>query len=356
MINYALADASAARFAKIVQDATVADTEGIDRQTFVLNDPRYTHVPTRGERAAAYLRGVRLLPGILRGDNAIPFLYCFMYAAPVAAFIIAFYGGDRATPVPWNRSAAKIIVVSVLALLINRAFLRGNLDSRLADVSEVIGILVAWVAAMTLTRLSRPSRIAGAVAVLLVLAGASLSVEALEHVAVQIAQTGVMGGPRTLRARASAIHEALDATPPVNAWPANTPGMEGLAHYVNACTSPDDRVLALGYMPEIYFLSQRAFAAGGVWIQPHFFDTAADQRLMIDRIGRYRVPIVITVPEPEFTTEYVASFPALTTLLRTEYREIATTDFGRGFRFRILARQGVAPTGTFPPDQLPCFS
>ncbi len=355
VINYALADASTAHLADIVHDPSVADTEGIDRQTYVLNDPQFTHVPTRADRAVAYVRRVRLLPGILRGVNAIPFLYYLMYAAPLAAFIIGFYRGDAASPVPWKRAGAKITVVAVLALLIDRSFLRGNLDSRLADVSEVVGVLAAWVAAVMMAQLSRVGRIAAAVVLLLVFAGTLFSVEATERVSAQVGQTGLTSGPRSLLAQAAAIREALGGTPPVSALP-DTPGMERVARYVNACTAPGDRVLVIGYMPEIFFLSQRAFAAGGVWIQPHFFDTAADQRLMIDRIGRYRVPIVITVPEPEFTTEYVASFPVLTTLLRTEYQEIATTDFGRGFRFRILARQGVAPTGTFPADQLPCFS
>jgi hypothetical protein len=356
VINYELVESSAARLAAIVHDPTVADTEGIDRQAFVLNDPHFTRVPTRRERAVAYARSVRPLPGILRGVNAIPFLYYLMYAAPIVAFLIAFYRGDAAAPVPWHRSGAKITVVAVLALLLDRAFLRGNLDSRLADVSEVVGVLAAWVAAVTLARVSGSARLGAAAVMLLVFAGTSLSVQGLEHVSAQIAQTGVTAGPRSLRARASAIHQALDVTPPVRAWPAETPGMERLAHYVNACTAPEDRVLALGYMPELFFLAQRRFAAGSVWIQPKFFDTAADQRLMIDRIARYRVPLVITVPEPEYSTEYVAAFPLLTTLLRAEYDEVGTTDFGRGFRFRVLARRSLVPTRRYVLDRLPCFS
>ena len=356
VVNYALTDASPAHLAAIVHDPAVADTEGIDRQTFVLNDPRFTHVPTPRERAVAYLRSVRLLPGILRGANAVPFLYYLMYAAPVGAFIIAFYRGDTATPVPWNRSASKIIVVAVLALLIDRAFLRGNLDSRLADVSEVAGVLVAWVAAVATTRASRPARIAAGVVALLVFVAASLSIQALEQVSAQVAQTGLSTGPRTLRARAAAIHQALGAAPPVDAWPADAPGMERLARYVNACTTPDDRVLALGYVPELFFMAQRRFAAGAVWIQPNFFDTAADQRLMIGRIARYRVPIVVTVPEPEYTTEYVTSFPLLTEFLGREYVEAGTPDFGRGFRFRVLTRRDLPPTRRYELDRLPCFS
>jgi hypothetical protein len=46
----------------------------------------------------------------------------------------------------------------------------------------------------------------------------------------------------------------------------------------------------------------------------------------------------------------------LTTLLRNDYEEIATTDFGRGFRFRVLSRRNLAATRRYAFNQLPCFS
>ena len=103
-------------------------------------------------------------------------------------------------------------------------------------------------------------------------------------------------------------------------------------------------------------MASRQFAGGHVWIQPRFFNTAGHQALMIDRILSYRVPIAVTVAEPEYTADYVKSFPALTNMLHREYQEAATEDFGRGFRFRILIRQGITPTRTYQPSHLPCFS
>jgi hypothetical protein len=78
--------------------------------------------------------------------------------------------------------------------------------------------------------------------------------------------------------------------------------------------------------------------------------------LIVDRVARYRVPITVTVPEPEYTAEYVSSFPLLTKMLGENYREIGTIDFGRGFRFRILSRRDLTPTGSYTFNQLPCFS
>jgi hypothetical protein len=123
---------------------------------------------------------------------------------------------------------------------------------------------------------------------------------------------------------------------------------------VRRCTVPEDRVLALGYIPELFFMSHRRFAAGQVWILPGFFNTEPHERLMIERTVRYRVPIAITVPDPEYSTDYVPSFPGMTRLLSDRYRDAGTIDFGRGFRFRVLVRTDLTPTGTY--RNLPCFS
>jgi hypothetical protein len=189
---------------------------------------------------------------------------------------------------------------------------------------------------------------------LTVLVASAASVEALENVSGQLRQAGMASGE--VRDRAAGVYTLLTAQPPVDAWPADTVGMEALARYVRSCTAPTDRVLAVGYLPELFFMASRQFAAGHVWIQPRFFNTAEHQALMIERTLRYRVPIAITVAEPEYTADYVPSFPALTNMLRREYQEVATEDFGRGFRFRVLIRQGLTPTRTYQPYHLPCFS
>jgi hypothetical protein len=354
VINYALTDASPEHLKAIVRNPAVADTAGIDRDRFVLNDPGYTRVPTAGERVIASLRRVRILPGVLNAGNAVPFLYGLMYAVPITALLLVIGRRNGSAPATTARTLAKIVTLAVLALLVDRAFLRGNLPSRLADVTVPVGILASWVAVSLLNLHSQRQRTVAALALLVVLALTTLSVQALEDVAGQAAQLG--GTTTALRERARIVHTLLTAVPPVAAWPPDAPGMEALAHYVNACTKPDDRVLAVGYMPELFFMAQRRFAAGHVWILPRFFNTDVDQRLMVDRIRRYRVPLVLTVADPEYTDDYIPSFLRLTGMLAAEYRLIDTIDFGRGFRFRVLARRDLTPTSTYRLDGLPCFS
>jgi hypothetical protein len=354
VITYALADISAAHLRAIVKDPAVADTYGIDRDRFVLNDPYYTRVPTTRERILASLGRLRILPGVLNGDNAVPFLFALMYVVPIASLLLVVRSRRATAGVSTARSSIKIMVVVVMALLVDRAFLRGNLPSRLADVTEPVGILAAWVAVSLLSLQSRGWRTAAALVLLVVLALTTLSIQALEDVAGQAAQLG--GTATELRERAKNVRTLLSAVPPVAAWPADATGIEAVAHYVNACTKPDDRVLAVGYISELFFMAQRRFAAGHVWILPRFFDADVDQRLMVDRIRRFRVPLVLTVADPEYTDDYIPSFTRLTGFLATEYRLIDTIDFGRGFRFRVLARHDLTPTGMYGLSRLPCFS
>ena len=75
-----------------------------------------------------------------------------MHLIPFAALILVLAGGaGSATMAAGRPSTAKIVVLVVLTLLVERSFLRGNLPSRLADVSEPVGILACWVAAAMLT-------------------------------------------------------------------------------------------------------------------------------------------------------------------------------------------------------------
>jgi hypothetical protein len=181
-------------------------------------------------------------------------------------------------------------------------------------------------------------------------------VQALENVASQVQQAGIGAGLDGVRARTRSVHAWLIASPPVAAWNRDEPGIERLAWYVHQCTAPSDRVLALSYVPELFFMAARGFAAGQVRIQPGFYTSVQDQQSMIARIEARRVPIAITDPEPAYTDDYVESFPLLDTYLQKEYREIGTIDFGRGFRYRVLVRRALTPSGTYTLLGLPCFA
>ncbi len=142
----------------------------------------------------------------------------------------------------------------------------------------------------------------------------------------------------------------------MSAFDADTPGVTQVARYVNACTTPNDRVLVLSYLPEVFFLSGRGFAGGRVWIRPNYFTSDDDQNSIITKTSSRRVPIVLTEAEPTYGDDFVESFPKLDAFLRSQYDDRGTFDFGRDLRLRVLVRRDLQPTGRFPIRDLPCFS
>jgi hypothetical protein len=180
-------------------------------------------------------------------------------------------------------------------------------------------------------------------------------VQALEDVTSQVTVTGVYGGLNKIVVHARDVYKQLDATPPVDAW-GDRPGNVRVARYLHDCTRPTDRVLVVGYDPELFYMAGRAFAAGSPWILPEFFTTDEERRVMLRRVQSHRVPIVLTSPEPEYTEDYVSSFPVLDAFLNDNYREVGTVDFGDRFNLRVLVRRTIKPVRDDPVMGLPCFA
>jgi hypothetical protein len=358
--SYAVADFTPVQLQAIVHDPTIADTQGIDRGTFVINDPDFTRQPTAIERLQSSLRRLRVLPGYLREPNAVPFLYYLLIAVPVAALAVAAWprpltGSPIGPLTGWPAERLKIGVVAALALLMAAGILRGNLSSRLADVTEVVGVLAAWLTALVLARRSRSGRSLARLAVALVFICTALSVGAVEDVSAQVAQSGIEDGLPKAVARARAVRETLSGVPPITRLDAESPGMGRLARYIAACTVPSERVFAFAYAQELFFLSGRGFAGGHVWYMPGFYTSEGDQRLIVQRIRARTVPIAVIEPEPLYSQQYRRDFPIVDQFLRDEYREAGIADLGGGVRFRVLARNDLQPLRTYEPLNLPCF-
>lgn len=344
--KYSLTDASRDRLKAIVTDPGVADTQGIDRETFSLNDPELLHQPTAWERFTASVRRLRVLPGMLQPSNAVPFLFYLFVSIPVVALILA---GAAHQP------ARKIGVVAALALLMSVGLLRGSLPSRLADVTEVVGVLAAWIAAVTLRRPTRRGRLLVTTAATLVLVLTALSVDALEGVTTEIGQTRIERGIKGIGLRARSVYQQLSAVPPAAASDRDAPGSVRIARYLAECTQPSDRVFALGYASDLFVMSGRGFAGGVSSTLPGFYGSDVEQRQMLARLASTRVPIAVTAPEPEYTAEYRPYFALVDAFLRERYVEAGVVDAHNGTTYRILVRRDLQATGTDHTLRLPCY-
>ena len=353
--KYELNDSSTAHLRSIVTDRRVADTQGIDRIAFVLNDPESTSPPSLGERVLAHLQSIHVLPGILHAANAVPFLYYTMLAVPIVAVVVVALGMSPTDAIGWKNAGPKIVVTSVLALLMIYGLLRGNLTSRFGDVTEVVGVLAAWVFAVVVRRQSRGARL-GAVAISIVMVVlTAASVETIEHVTAQISQTRITSGIAAARGQWRDVHRMLSGVPPIERLDAEA-GTVALARYLRECTAPSDRVLTMAYVPQLTVLAGRGFAGGVPWFLPEYFGDEATQQRMVPRLHDHRVPIAVTVTEPDFSEDYVTSFPLLAAVLKAEYRDLGVIDFDHGARYNVLVRSDLTPTRSYGPRALPCFA
>jgi hypothetical protein len=352
--RYVLGVSTPASLEAIVRDPSVADTQGIDRERFVLNDEQYVRTPSRLERAVSTVARLRVAPGLVNEDNAVPWLYYLFLATPVVALVLLVLPSRRAASVAGE--TAKVAVLVVITLLVIAGMLRGNLSSRLADVTTPVGILAGWVTATSLRRAHGRLR----TALLTVLLGMALmtflSAEALERVHAQVESLGMQYGVRGVRVRLSATRAWLSGQPPVAAWPADMEGISRLGRYVAACTRPDDRVLTLAYVPELFFISARGFAGGLVWMMPGFLDGASDQERMLRQLESQHVPIVIADAEPAYSEDYRPSFPIITKWVDEHYVQVGVPELGTGARYAVFAKRDLTPVRTDGSTGLPCFA
>jgi hypothetical protein len=352
MWNYKFDDPSRERIQAIVTDPLVTATEGIDRTTMTIVLPPLS----RRARVLAAITSTQLLPGIITEANAAAFLFYVLLLPAIAVLVLLLSRRVMIDDSRWPNAGAKIGVVAILAIATAVGLLRGNLGARIADASEVSGVVIAWLAAWSLARPTRGGRaVAVAVACVLLLASAA-SVQALEHVTTLIAQTGIDRGAVGVAEHGRDVYRAMTAIPPAAAWDRRERGIVSIANYVHACTQPDDRIVVLGYVPELFFLSHRGFGAGAPWTLPNYFRSDVDQRAMIARIESHRVPFVFTVPEPTYTSYYGDNFPLLDQFLRREYRDAGVIEGGGKYELRLLVLRRLAPLGSDPVLDLPCFA
>lgn len=270
-------------------------------------------------------------------------------------------------PPDWPHDRLKIAVVAALALMLNDGFLRGNLAVRFADVSVPAAILAAWSVA-TIAAIARTGRLqAGPRLVLLPVAVRGVLVVSMAAVILvtaliplptmreQIERSSLLEGPRRIVGDALDVTARLRQTWPLAAWAANDPrGPMQLALYLDACTSPTDRVLVTPYLPVSVGLSRRAFAAGHGDLRPGFFSTRDDQELALSRLARQSVPIVIAPRQAELA-DFTENFPLIADHLTREYDNRGDHDVGRGLVVSVLISKQARPVSTYERLSLPCF-
>lgn len=348
--NYAIRDGSTENLQRLVTDPEVLDTHGVDRHAYRL----IRHAPEPPPPSPS-------LPWWV-GENALAWLYYFVLAVPGAAIFLLILARDRVlVAAPAERALPGVGCVLALAVLLDAAFLRGSLSSRIADVGVPIAVSMSWLLSMLVVRrvVGRTRLVKAAVAGLAagLLATTFVAVLVFGRVGHQIEVMGLGYGLRAFGQRTAAVYAFLNESPSYQSrtLAGSTPSMK-LAEYIRHCTRADDRVFVMSYLPEVFFFAERGFAGGHLTVQPGFFKSAREQRLTISRLARQSVPLVITESKRSYDEDYAPDFPLLDRYVADRYREAGVADLGDALTVRVLVKRDSVVTATYEPLSLPCPS
>ena len=313
--------------------ALVADES--NRTTF-----RWPHFSSRGHE-----------PFFSKEDNAIAWLYYVSLVVPLLA-LATLIGSPRVRGLDARQTRALIVSLAVLALILERFFLRNNLGARIGDLGAPVAILAAWLPARFRDAVPLVRWPVRSVAAALVVATV-LALSTTGSVAHELDTTGFSDSVRKLVGRVGVVTTELGAIP----LPADGPlGAEpNAAEYVRVCTSPEDRVLVVADAPEILAFAGRLFAGGQPTFRTGFYRLERDQRVTLDRWRQQSVPIVLTDQERTYAPNFGAQFYLIDEYLKAHYDLAGELPALAGDPMRVFAARARTPTAQYRSTGLPCF-
>jgi 4-amino-4-deoxy-L-arabinose transferase-like glycosyltransferase len=300
---------------------------------------------SRIEAARSYLEGLPALRLSSRASIATGWLFYLPFAAAVAALLTARHWRDDA-------ARATAYAAAGLSLLVAAAFLRSPLSERVADVWGPLPVALACAVASPAIA-SRPKR-AAAWAMLLV--GTAWSVVVVGAAPAMLRESGVTRSPSAVVERWRSVTRVLSTSAARARAAEEARGGDPTAEtYLFACSAPSDRLLALMFAPELYYFTQRGFAAGHVAFVVGYYGSQADQELAIARWSRQSVPFALMFEDQE--REMASAFPFIVGELQRRYVQVARIPDNEGEHGAMLifadrSRQGES---TYEPLGAPCF-
>ena len=346
--RYVLTDRSPSTLKRLLFDPAVAGVTNVDGEGRILREPawsvvrRWLHIPV-------------MESPIVRRDNAAIWLYDVLFLTPFAAALLLVVRVVRGAAVA--NETSKVVAAIVLGLLFNVFLIRGNLDSRLPDVIVPAAILWAWMLRgpwLGVIRRSGAGALARALAAAVAMVSIWMAVDVYAGSMNQLTATDLFSTPVTAARRLKGAIADLRRDPLEQFAPAGSTGLRALTRYVNRCTAPTDRLLVLGYQPEVFFYADRRIAGGNVVFHANQGAAPAEQELIVRRLRNQRVPVAILPVDQASEIERV--YPLVKEYLDGRYELAKESGFGEGRLIRVLVDRNVAPLRTDPELELPCFS
>ena len=251
-----------------------------------------------------------------------------LLAIPIVGVVASFRAGARV-----NR--AQLASASMLLLAMDAVFLRDVLATRLPDVVAPSVIIAAATAGHLLA--DRVVVRVGMIAIAGVVVGGTI-----DAARVAIARPASMNVVQRVGEVTTRLRRASPQIIP-------NPSLSPLIDYVARCTQPQERVLVVGFGPEVPVLAHRPFAAGlPTWI-PGYYEDAADVSRAVVRLQREELGAVILL---DGRNAFTQSWPLLAAAVRARgVDEYGIPSIDERLRVWLPHAAAVAP---MDPTGLPC--
>jgi hypothetical protein len=292
--------------------------------------------------------------GVTLEKNYEAFLFALSYVLPlISAIVLVTFVRKGPALAP---SLAQVAPLIVLAVMVNRAFLRDELWTRLVDAYVPAALLFAWLCGETARvgsgRLRMSYRAAAWVLTLL----CAVSVWEIGRVPEQLNRAGLFGGVRRLPERFAERSEQLHERFNEHQMPSRaTLALVPFFQYVDRCTTVGHRLLLPGHIPEVAVYAGRLVAGGRLTMLAGYNDATDDRRELQERLNRQLVPYVLVTPNDKATVW--SAYPEIATLVRSHYRPLVTYTSGDGGDpvVEVFVSQILPPRGTDSTTGWPCF-
>ena len=168
------------------------------------------------------------------------------------------------------------------------------------------------------------------------------------------ARTAARNMPNSIREELKGAIADLRRDPLEQFAPPGSTGLRALTRYVNRCTAPADRLLVLGFQPEVFFYADRRIGGGNVVFHANLGAAPAEQELIVRRLRRERVPVAI-LPVDQ-AAEIERTYPRVKAYMDGRYALAKESGFGEGRPIRVLVDRNIEPSRIDAELDLPCFA
>ena len=269
-------------------------------------------------RSGELSRQPHVWPAISGGEPHQAALLYFYWAIPIIAalLLLAFRRREDARTI-----VARVAPLVAVTLLVNWTFLRDPLTTRLQDAIVPAVTLGAWLTASAWNARHRWMWRPASALLIALFAGAVMRVGSTIE---QLDRASLLVTWRRLPEFLDEVGSALRASHAEKQLPSRTAhALWTFYPYIERCTTPNHRLLVVGFAPEVPVFTQRAFAGGQSAFVQGYYGSDKYQHAVLQHLAREVVPFVV-MPAEVATTQFRAGFPLVANYVHIRYVPLVT--------------------------------